>query len=110
MLSMPAQDFGGFRTVLLIPRFRPAWPPPEAFERECPKRAASLGAPRCPLPQLLPKGKPVCAATVRLGPGFMEVPFFATQETHRWANAPSHTLPFVIRCLTCIVAAHWQMR
>ena len=78
-----SQDFGGFRTVLLIPRFRPAWPPPEAFENECPKRSESLGAPRCPLPQLLPKGKPVCAATVRLGPGFMEVPFFATQETHR---------------------------
>ena len=38
-----------------------------------------------PLPQLLPKGKPVCAATVRLGLGFTEVPFFATQETHRRA-------------------------
>ena len=82
-LETDAQDFGGFRTVLLIPRFRPAWPPPGAFEQEHPKGCTSLGAPRAPLPQLLPKSKPVSAATVRLGPGFMEVPFFATQETHR---------------------------
>ena len=33
------------------------------------------------LQQLLPKSKPVCAATVRLGPGFLDVPFFGTQKT-----------------------------
>ncbi|KAK9809531.1 hypothetical protein WJX73_009212 [Symbiochloris irregularis] len=76
-------DFGGFRTVLLVPRFRPSWPPPGVFDSEAPKRTTELGAPRCPLPLLLPKSKPVSAATVRCGPGYLEVPFFATHDSHR---------------------------
>ena len=34
-----------------------------------------------PLPQLLTHSKPICAATIRGGPGYLEVPFFATQVT-----------------------------
>ena len=35
---------------------------------------------------LLPKSKPVSAATVRCGPGYLEVPFFATHDSHRWGS------------------------
>jgi GNAT superfamily N-acetyltransferase len=38
---------------------------------------------RDPLPQLLTAGKPICAATIRVGLGYLEVPFFATAETKR---------------------------
>jgi ribosomal protein S18 acetylase RimI-like enzyme len=78
-----AQDFGGFRVVVLLPRFKPGWPPPGAYEDEAPKRCKALGAPRNPLPLLMPNGKPICAATIRAGDRFLEVPFFATQETRR---------------------------
>ena len=78
-----AQDFGGFRIIVLLPRFKPGWPPPGAYEDEAPKRCKALGAPRNPLPLLMPNGKPICAATIRAGVGFLEVPFFATQETRR---------------------------
>ena len=78
-----AQDFGGFRVIVLLPRFKPGWPPPGAYEDEAPKRCKVLGAPRNPLPLLMPNGKPVCAATIRAGVRFLEVPFFATQETRR---------------------------
>ena len=44
----------------------------------------ALGAPRPPLPTLLPHGKPICAATVRSSLGYLEVPFFATLES--WRN------------------------
>ena len=77
------QDFGGFRIVVLLPRFKPGWPPPGAYEDEAPKRCKALGAPRNPLPLLMPNGKPICAATIRAGVGYLEVPFFATQETRR---------------------------
>jgi hypothetical protein len=77
------QDFGGFRVVALLPRFKPGWVPPAGFEDEVPKRFEGLGAPRPPLPVLMPNGKPICAATIRAGPGYLEVPFFATQETRR---------------------------
>ena len=68
---------------MLLPRFKPGWPPPGAYEDEAPKRCKALGAPRNPLPLLMPNGKPICAATIRAGVGFLEVPFFATQETRR---------------------------
>ena len=77
------QDFGGFRVVTLLPRFKPGWPPPGAYEKEHPRTCTSLGAQQGPLPQLLIGGKPICAATVRAGAGYVEVPFFATQETKR---------------------------
>lgn len=77
------QDFGGFRVIVLLPRFKPGWVPPGAYEEEGVKRFKSLGAPGRPLPVLMPNGKPICSATVRAGPGFLEVPFFATQETRR---------------------------
>ena len=77
------QDFGGFRVVALLPRFKPGWVPPKGHEDEAPKRCAGLGAPHAPVPCLMPNGKPICAATIRAGPGFLEVPFFATQETRR---------------------------
>ncbi len=38
---------------------------------------------RDPLPQLLTAGKPICAATIRVGLGYLEVPFFATAEQKR---------------------------
>ncbi len=68
---------------MLLPRFKPGWPPPGAYEDEAPKRCKALGAPRNPLPLLMPNGKPICAATIRAGDRFLEVPFFATQETRR---------------------------
>ena len=77
------QDFGGFRVVALLPRFKPGWVPPRAYEDEAPKRHALLGAPKAPLPALMPNGKPICSAVIRAGPGFLEVPFFATQDTRR---------------------------
>ena len=88
-LKRTLQDFGGFRTVLLVPRFRPSWPPPGVFDSEAPKKTRELGAPRCPLPLLLPKSKPVSAATVRCGPDYPEVPFFATHDSHRLGHASS---------------------
>ena len=77
------QDFGGFRVIALLPRFKPGWVPPKGFEDEVPKRFDGLGAPQAPLPVLMPNGKPICSATIRAGPGYLEVPFFATQETRR---------------------------
>jgi hypothetical protein len=77
------QDFGGFRVVALLPRFKPGWVPPRAYEDEAPKRHPELGAPAAPLPALMPNGKPICSAVIRAGPGFLEVPFFATQDSRR---------------------------
>ncbi|KAK9915818.1 hypothetical protein WJX75_004529 [Coccomyxa subellipsoidea] len=76
-------DFGGFRVVALLPRFKPGWVPPRAYEDEAPKRHPELGAPAAPLPALMPNGKPICSAVIRAGPGFLEVPFFATQDSRR---------------------------
>ncbi|KAK9803295.1 hypothetical protein WJX72_009402 [[Myrmecia] bisecta] len=76
-------DFGGFRVVLLFPRFKPGWPPPGTYQEEAERKHTVLGAPRNPLPQLLLGGRPICAATIRLGTGYMEVPFFATMESRR---------------------------
>ena len=43
----PAQDFGGFRVVTLLPRYRPGWPPPGAYEHAVPRRSTAMGAPKC---------------------------------------------------------------
>lgn len=32
------QDFAGFRVVALLPRFRPAWPPPGAYDETSPRQ------------------------------------------------------------------------
>ena len=70
--------------VVLLPRFRPGWPPPGAYDADGPSPSVpGLGAPRPPLPTLLPHGTPICAATVRSSLGYLEVPFFATQESRR---------------------------
>lgn len=76
-------DFGGFRVVAIIPRHKPNWPAPGVYEEEAPKRFKDLGAESNPLPVLLPGGKAISAATVRLGLGWMEIPFVATQEQRR---------------------------
>ena len=69
---------------MLSPRFRPAWPPPGAYEADGPLPSRpELGAQLPPRPLLLPCGKPICAATVRASLGYLEVPFVATQESRR---------------------------
>ena len=106
-------DFGGFRTVVLSPRFKPAWPPPGAYDADGPAPSVpSLGAPLPPHPTLLPTGKPICAATVRSSLGYLEVPFFATQEARRNRGygralvecldtlARSLSLPLILLCST----------
>ena len=65
--------------VAVLPRHKPNWPAPGAYEEESPKRFKGMGAPSNPLPTLLPGGKAISAATIRLGLGWMEVPFVATQ-------------------------------
>lgn len=61
-----------------------------------------LGAPLDPLPQLLINSKPVCAATIRGGPGYLEVPFFATQDTKRnrgFGRALLEAIEDIARCV-----------
>ncbi|KXZ47480.1 hypothetical protein GPECTOR_35g918 [Gonium pectorale] len=77
-------DFGGFRVLLILPRYRSGWPPPggEAPPPEAP-RVHALGAPKSPMPVLQTHGRPVTAATIRSGPGYLEIPFVATHENKR---------------------------
>lgn len=77
------QDFSGFRVICLLPRLRPNWPAPGAYETEVPKACSDLGAPKNPLPCLLTNAKPLCSATIRCGKGYLEIPFFATKESRR---------------------------
>jgi GNAT superfamily N-acetyltransferase len=77
-------DFGGFRVLILMPRFKLQWPPPSApYNSDQPLVHSQLGAPLPPIPHILVHHKPISAATVRIGPGWLEVPFYATQETRR---------------------------
>eukprot|EP00892_Ulva_mutabilis_P009549 jgi/Ulvmu1/6967/UM033_0024.1 len=77
-------DFGGFRTILLYPRHKPEYPPHGAYERTKEPPPEDLGGSRPPLPDLMTKGtKPVAAATIRVGQGYLEIPFFATSDGHR---------------------------
>ena len=69
--------------IVLLPRFKPGWVAPGTYQEELPKRTEELGAPKAALPVIMPNGKPICSATIRAGPGYLEVPFFATQETRR---------------------------
>ena len=53
-------DFGGFRVVVLLPRFRPQWPPPpppgypaaDYAAEEALKHGGLIGAPKPPVPIL----------------------------------------------------------
>ncbi|GBF91886.1 hypothetical protein Rsub_04991 [Raphidocelis subcapitata] len=78
-------DFSGFRLVLLYPRERNIWPAPAGPSRSHPQPRADgrLGAPLDPWPGLAIKGRPLSAATIRAGPGYLEVPFVATHENKR---------------------------
>ena len=69
--------------IVLLPRFKPGWVAPGTYQEELPRRSEELGAPKAALPVIMPNGKPICSATIRAGPGYLEVPFFATQETRR---------------------------
>ena len=77
-------DFEGFRVLALYPRFKLWWPPPsEPYNQEIPLKHPELGATEPPIPQLQVHQKPICAATIRVGPDWLEVPFYATQEHKR---------------------------
>ena len=65
--------------MAVIPRHKPNWPAPGAYETEGRKRFKELGTASNPLPVLLPGGKAISAATIRIGLGWMEIPFVATQ-------------------------------
>ncbi|KAI8464587.1 MAG: hypothetical protein J3K34DRAFT_113160 [Monoraphidium minutum] len=75
-------DFSGFRVLLLFPRERNLWPAPNASRPE-PRADGRLGAPSDPWPGLLVRSRPLTAATIRAGPGYLEVPFVATHENKR---------------------------
>lgn len=70
--------------MLLFARHKPEYPPPKTYETSSNIAPLDLGTTRPPLPDLMTKGnKPVCAATIRVGNGYIEVPFFATADNHR---------------------------
>lgn len=64
--------------VVIVPRHRPCWPAPGVYYEEAPKRFKGLGSETNPLPVLLPAGKAISAATIRVGLGWLEIPFVAT--------------------------------
>ena len=76
-------DFAGFRVFVLFPRFRLHYPPPNTSYPEETLKHPGIGAPLPPIPYLMAHQKPICAATVRVGPTWLEVPFYATQESRR---------------------------
>ena len=89
----PELDFAGFRTVVAVPRHRPAWPRPDATpagagEPGSVYREQEGQAPPVrllpPVPALAAAGRPMCAATVRVGAGYLEIPFFATQPSKQY--------------------------
>ena len=80
----PPQDFGGFRVLVLLPRYKSHWPSPISLSKaEGTKAHPKLGASKGPFPFLQTHGKPLSAATIRSGPGYLEIPFVATHETKR---------------------------
>ena len=56
--------------------------PGQPDQEELPKRTEELGVPRQRCGHHAQR-KAICSATIRAGPGYLEVPFFATQETRR---------------------------
>eukprot|EP00210_Caulerpa_lentillifera_P006028 g5761.t1 len=81
--NLDSLDFSGFRVLTLLPRYRPNWPPPDNDDNVGTKVRSNLGAPLDPIPLLTPFGKPISAATIRSGNGYLEVPFFATKQSAR---------------------------
>lgn len=77
------QDFWGFRMIMIYARNRPMYPPPRTYDVEVPCVEPRLAAPSPSLPILIPRGKPLTAATIRCGPNYLEVPFFATVDHRR---------------------------
>lgn len=70
--------------LVILPRYVPQYPPADYLGcRAGIKTLACLGAPLDPMPLLQTHLKPVCAATIRSGPGYLEVPFVATAEGKR---------------------------
>ncbi|GAX86520.1 hypothetical protein CEUSTIGMA_g13927.t1 [Chlamydomonas eustigma] len=76
-------DFAGFRVLLILPRYVPQWPPVGYAGCKEGVNSTTLPGPMPPLPILQTHGKPVCAATIRSGPGYLEIPFVATHEGKR---------------------------
>jgi hypothetical protein len=88
------QDFGGFRVLILLPRYVSHWPIPQHPGNIAGKRASSsLGPPLPPMPFLQTHGRALCAATIRSGPGYLEIPFVATHEGKRGRG--------YCRCVVC---------
>ena len=63
------QDFGGFRVIVLLPRFKPGWVAPGTYQEELPRREGELGAPKSALPVIMPNGKPICSGHHPRGAG-----------------------------------------
>lgn len=76
------QDFEGFLTIVLLPRHRVSWPAPGQITDSAPQ--ARMGVRLPSLPALEAGLKPICAATIRSGVNYVEVPFFATHEGRRY--------------------------
>eukprot|EP00891_Asterochloris_glomerata_P002444 jgi/Astpho2/2444/fgenesh1_pg.00044_%23_64_t len=96
-------DFSGFRVIALVPRMRPQWPAP-GMQEESPATfpRLRLGAPKAALPVVVSLGKATCAATIRVGLGYLEVPFVATMEARRGkghGRALVEAVEEVARCL-----------
>jgi GNAT superfamily N-acetyltransferase len=69
---------------MLFGRHKPEYPPPGAYDDASPSVVPGLGGSLPARPRLMTKAaKPVCVATIRVGDGYMEVPFFATNDNHR---------------------------
>lgn len=81
--------------MVLLPRYVSHWPYP-GDPGNCEGKGAhpELGARLPPYPLLQTHGRPMCAATIRSGPGYLEVPFVATQEHKRGKG--------YCRCLLCV--------
>ena len=77
-------DFGGFRTIMLFSRHKPEHPPPGVYDAASASTVPGLGGSLPAKPCLMTRAvKPMCVATIRVGDGYMEVPFFATNDNHR---------------------------
>jgi len=76
-------DFTGFRVVVLLPRWVRAWPPPGLNDQGPEPKYPEIGAPKPAVPTITSHNKPICAATIRIGPTWMEIPFYATQDGKR---------------------------
>lgn len=92
--------------LVLMPRFKLQFPPPsQPYNSEVPLAHPQLGAPLPPIPHLMVHQKPICAATVRLGPGWLEVPFYATQETRRNRGERRAHPPLAPLCIAVVINA-----